>query len=110
MIVVTNRIKVKKGMAAALAPRFTRPSGLDTMEGFVRVEVLLTQGLEEHDEMNVNMYWEDMKHFEAWRNSDDFKASHKRPEPTDGKQEESPMLGSEIITYEVASVKERTSL
>lgn len=109
MIVVTNRIKVKKGMAAAMAPRFTRPSGLDSMKGFVRVEVLLTQGLEEHDEMNVNMYWEEMTDFETWRNSDDFKASHKRPAQTEDKQEESPMLGSEIFIYEVASVKERNS-
>ncbi len=108
MIVVTNRIKVKKGMAAALAPRFTRPSGLDSMDGFIRVEVLLTQNIEEHDEMNVNMYWEDMKYFEAWRNSDDFKESHKRPAQQDGESQESPMLGSEIITYEVASVKEST--
>lgn len=105
MIVVTNRIKVKKGMAAALAPRFTRPSGLDTMDGFIRVEVLLTQNIEEHDEMNVNMYWEDMKSFQAWRESDDFKASHSRPASSEAG--ESPMLGSEILTYEIASVKER---
>lgn len=105
MIVVTNRIKVKKGMGAAMAPRFTAPGPLDTMEGFVKVEVLLTQNLEDHDEVNVNMYWEDLKSFQAWRESDAFKAAHKRPaEPNS----ESPVLGSELFTYEVAAVKERT--
>lgn len=67
--------------------------------------VLLTQNLTEYDEINVNMYWETMDSFTAWRNSDAFKSAHKRPEPDEAKKE-SPILGSEIITYEVASVKE----
>lgn len=107
MIVVTNRIKVKKGMGAAMAPSFTAPGPLDTSEGFVKVEVLLTQNLTEYDELNVNMYWETIDAFTAWRNSDAFKAAHKRPEPgSEAAGTESPILGSEIITYEVASLKE----
>ncbi|MEC0168391.1 hypothetical protein [Paenibacillus graminis] len=44
----------------------------------------------------------------AWRNSDAFKSAHKRPEPgSEAANKESPVLGSEIITYEVASVKNR---
>lgn len=107
MIIVTNRIKVKKGMGARMAPGFTAPGPLDTMEGFVKVEVLLTQNLEEYDELNVNMYWENLDSFTAWRNSDAFKQAHKRPEPSPGEEpKESPIIGSELITYEVASVKE----
>jgi len=107
MIVVTNRIKVKKGMGAAMAPVFTKPGPLDTMAGFIKVEVLLTQNLTDYDELNVNMYWDNMDSFAAWRNSDAFKESHKRPEPgSEEAKKESPMLGSEIITYEVASTKE----
>lgn len=107
MIIVTNRIKVKKGMGARMAPGFTAPGPLDTMEGFVKVEVLLTQNLEEYDELNVNMYWENLDSFTAWRNSDAFKQAHKRPEPSPGEApKESPIIGSELITYEVASVKE----
>ncbi|GIP29095.1 heme-degrading monooxygenase [Paenibacillus sp. J23TS9] len=108
MIVVTNRIKVKKGMGAVMAPSFTAPGPLDTSEGFVKVEVLLTQNITEYDELNVNMYWENIDSFTAWRNSDAFKSAHKRPEPgSEAANKESPILGSEIITYEVASVKNR---
>ncbi|ULO07643.1 heme oxygenase [Paenibacillus sp. 19GGS1-52] len=107
MIVVTNRIKVKKGMGAVMAPGFTAPGPLNSSEGFVKVEVLLTQNLTEYDELNVNMYWATMDSFTAWRNSDAFKSAHKRPEPgSEEAKKESPILGSEIITYEVASVKE----
>ncbi len=106
MIVVTNRIKVKKGMGAVMAPGFTAPGPLDTAEGFVKVEVLLTQNLSDYDELNVNMYWETIDSFTAWRNSDAFKSAHQRPEPgSEEANKESPILGSEIITYEVAAVK-----
>lgn len=110
MLIVTNRIKVKKGMGAVMAPGFTAPGPLDTTEGFVKVEVLLTQNLEDYDELNVNMYWENLDNFTAWRNSDAFKAAHKRPEPSAGEvKKESPIIGSELITYEVAAVKEAIS-
>lgn len=104
MIIVTNRIKVKKGMGARMAPGFTAPGPLDSTPGIKKVEVLLTQNLEDYDELNVNMYWENLDAFTAWRNSDAFKSAHKKPDP-DSKQE-SPIIGSEIITYEVASIKE----
>ena len=108
MIIVTNRIKVKKGMGSRMAPGFTAPGPLDTSKGFVKVEVLLTQNLDDYDELNVNMYWESLDDFTAWRNSDAFKASHKRPEPSsEDAAKESPIIGSEIITYEIASVKEK---
>ncbi|MNZ51463.1 Heme-degrading monooxygenase [compost metagenome] len=107
MIIVTNRIKVKKGMGARMAPGFTAPGPLDTTKGFVKVEVLLTQNLTDYDELNVNMYWEDTESFTAWRSSDAFAAAHKRPEPdSEDAKKESPIIGSEIITYEIASVKE----
>lgn len=107
MIIVANKIKVKKGMGAVMAPGFTAPGPLDTTEGFVKVEVLLTQNLTDYDELNVNMYWENMDSFTAWRNSDAFKAAHKRPEPSSEEaKKESPIIGSELVTYEIASVKE----
>ena len=108
MVIVTNRIKVQKGMGAMMAPGFTAPGPLDTTEGFIKVEVLLTQNLTDYDELNVNMYWDNMESFTTWRNSDDFKAAHKRPEPgSEDAKKESPILGSEIITYELASIKEK---
>lgn len=107
MIIVTNRMKVKKGMGPAMAPRFTASGSLDSSKGMIKVEVLLTQNLSDYDELSVNTYWETQEDFTTWRNSDAFKASHKRPEPSpDAPKQESPIISNEIITYEVASVKE----
>ena len=104
MVVVTNRIRVKKGMGAAMAPAFTAPGPLDAFEGFVKTEVWLTQNLTEYDELNVHMYWRCYDNFKAWRQSDAFRAAHKAPEA--GGNQEDPILGSDIIVYEVASVRE----
>ncbi|WP_110928203.1 heme oxygenase [Bacillus massiliglaciei] len=107
MVIVTNKIKVRKGMAAKMAPRFTSPGPLDTTPGIKKVEVWLTQNLEDHDELNVNMYWDNMDSFESWKNSDAFKQAHKRPAAgSDDAKKESPIIGSELVTYEMASIKE----
>lgn len=103
MIIVTNRIKMKSGFAEKMAPMFTKPGALQQMNGFVKVEVWVTKNLNEHDELNVNMYWNTMEDFTHWRNSDAFKESHSR---SGNSGEESPMLGSEIIISEVASTLE----
>lgn len=107
MYIVTNRIKTKPGFAQKMAPNFTRPGALQKMEGFIKVEVTITQNLteSEYDELNVNMYWEDMDSFQAWRNSDAFREAHKKPEPDSAEaQKESPLLGSEIVIAKVASI------
>ncbi|MFS0784015.1 heme oxygenase [Bacillus sp. 1P06AnD] len=110
MIVVTNRIKVKQGMAEKMAGSFTKPGALQSMDGFVKVEVLITKNLPDYDELNVNMYWENMEGFTAWRQSDSFKEAHKRPDPqSDEAKKESPILGSELLMYDVASVLEATA-
>lgn len=107
MIIVTNKIKTKKGFAGKMAPNFTRPGALQTMKGFVKVEVTITQNLSDYDELNVNMYWEDLEDFQAWKNSDAFKQAHRRPEPgSEEAKKESPLLESQIVISEVASVLE----
>ncbi|AWE06851.1 heme oxygenase [Lysinibacillus sp. 2017] len=103
MITVTNRIKVKKGMAMMMAPKFAEPGPLQQFEGFEKVEVLVSTQFEDYDEMNVVMYWDTKEHFAAWRESDAFKDAHKRPSGDHGAQGESPLLGSEIIISEVAA-------
>lgn len=100
MIIVTNRIKTKLGLAAKMAPMFTRPGALQKMEGFVKVEVLITKNLTEYDELNVNMYWNTIEDFTQWKNSDAFKEAHTGPTKA---EQDSPILGSEIIISEVAS-------
>jgi len=104
MIIVTNRIKTKLGFAERMAPAFAKPSPLQEMEGFIKVEVAITVGLTEYDEMNVNMYWDNEKNFQAWKDSDIFKQAHKRPEPGSAEAaEESPILGSQLIISKVAA-------
>lgn len=103
MIIVTNRIQTKLGFAEKMAPMFTRPGALQEMKGFVKVEVLITKNLSEYDELNVNMYWETMEDFAEWKNSPAFKEAHKGP--ANGGQD-SPILESKIIIFEVASTLE----
>lgn len=110
MIVVTNQIKTKPGFAERMAPAFTKPGALQKMKGFLKVEVSIRQNVTEHDELNVNTYWESMEDFSAWRNSDTFMEAHKRPEPASAEaQQESPLLGSEIVIAKVAGVLEAVS-
>jgi len=103
VIIVTNRIRMKSGFAAKMAPMFTRPGALQTMKGFVKVEVLMTKNLSEYDELNVNMYWNSMEDFNQWKSSDAFKEAHKGPANA---VEDSPILESDIIISEVASTLE----
>ncbi len=106
MIVVQNKFQTKKGFAEKMGARFTQ-NNLETFKGFIRVEVLMTQGLEETDELSVNMYWEDKESFETWRNSDSFKKSHARPAggSPEAKQE-SPIISNKISIFDVVAVKE----
>lgn len=106
MIVVTNRFKVKKGMAENMASTFTEPGPLDSFEGFNKIEILLAQQ-NDHDELSVSMYWDTLEQFTTWRNSDAFKAAHKRPEPgSEASKKESPILSNQIVISEVIAVKE----
>src|SRR5690606_5391730 len=109
MYIVTNRIKMKKGFAEKMAPNFARPGALQEMEGFVKVEVTITQNLEEYDELNVNMYWANLENFKAWKTTDTFKEAHKRPAANAGNDEpkkDSPMLGIELVITKVAALIE----
>lgn len=102
MITVTNRINVKKGMGEKMAPMFAQPGPLQEFEGFNKVEVLVSTQFEEHDEMQVIMYWDTEEQFAVWRESDAFKASHKRPasgEPDPN----SPVISSQIVIAKVAA-------
>ena len=102
MITVTNRINVKKGMGEKMAPMFAKPGPLQQFEGFHKVEVQVSTQFEEHDELNVVMYWDNEASFDVWRSSDAFKAAHKRP--TNGEPDpNSPVLSSQIIVANLAA-------
>jgi heme oxygenase (staphylobilin-producing) len=106
MITVTNRFKiVKGGMAERMAPKFVEPTGLENFKGFKGIEINICKSFEEYDEMNVMMYWDSLADFEFWRESDHFKASHKRDREqveTDREKQKSPILSNEVIVAELA--------
>lgn len=102
MYTVTNRIKVKKGMAHKMAPAFTKPGPLQQFKGFQKVEVNVSTQFDEYDEMSVVMFWETLEDFEVWRSSDAFKEAHKRPSKGE-LDPNSPILGSQIIIAEIVS-------
>ncbi len=90
MIIVTNRIQVKPGFAARMAPNFTKPGPLQQFEGFHKVEVLISTDDPTYDEMSVNMYWES-------------KAHHRPSSGSEGEKTDSPIIGSKIVVAELAS-------
>jgi heme oxygenase (staphylobilin-producing) len=114
MIVAINTIKIKSGHAAEIAERFKNPKGVQHAPGFVRME-LLTESLEEHDELKVCTTWESREAFDGWVNSDAFKQAHahSRPRPESGASEHPPshdgqpkpgagiMLGAKLSVHEV---------
>ena len=103
MFTVTNRILVKKGFGHKMAPAFTSGKSLLNWEGFNKVEVNVCTQPEDHDEMNVMMFWDTIENFEAWRNSDDFKNAHNR-EGSAGENPNSPVISSRIVISEIAAV------
>jgi heme oxygenase (staphylobilin-producing) len=76
MIAVTNTISIRKGHGRAVAERFKNPKGVHQMPGFVRIELFLSEGDEEHDELKVSTLWESKEAFEGWKNSDAFRQAH----------------------------------
>ncbi|MGM9986841.1 MAG: heme oxygenase [Bacillaceae bacterium] len=107
MIIIQNLIKTKKGFAEKMAPRFIKGNDLETFEGFIKIEVLVKQNLPEHDELHVNMYWENNESFMVWKNSDSFKNAHKRPEAnSEEAKKDSPILGSQLSTFDVVASKQ----
>ncbi|OAL84245.1 heme-degrading monooxygenase IsdG [Acinetobacter sp. SFD] len=102
MIVVTNRICVKKGMGKKMAPMFTKEGPLQSFDGFEKVEVLVSEH-EDHDEMSVNMYWQSQEQFEVWRQSDAFKQAHHRPANGGPTAENNPVISSKLVISQVAS-------
>lgn len=106
MIVVTNTIKVKKGYGETVANRFENSKGIDLSPGFLRMEVLFTEGLEEYDELKVSTTWENKASFEGWVNSDSFRQAHAykgkgAQQSAKGEQTECVMLGSQLTTHRV---------
>lgn len=104
MITVTNRFLVKKGFAHKMAPLFTSDTTLLNWEGFNKVEVNVCSEQEEHDEMNVMMFWDTVEQFQAWRESDDFKNLHRRERiGNKGNGDSSPIITNRVVISEITA-------
>ncbi|WP_256760234.1 antibiotic biosynthesis monooxygenase [Cohnella sp. WQ 127256] len=98
MIVVKNTIQVKPGYGNVMRDRFKTPKSVHTFPGFVRMELLRTEGLEEYEEYQVCTTWENKEAFDAWVQSDSFKQAH----VTRGENGNRDMvIGNKITLHEV---------
>lgn len=76
MVIVTNTSKIKPGSAHLLIERFDRIGKVEEMEGFLGLEVMLTQNTKEFEEVTVSTRWVSKEAFQAWTRSSAFKESH----------------------------------
>ncbi|MNB65781.1 Heme-degrading monooxygenase [compost metagenome] len=95
MLVVTNTIKVKEGAGAALAGRFTGNGGVQTMPGFVRLEVWHGAPKDGAEELKICTVWENEEAFKGWTSSEAFRQSHR------GAGKNDDILGASLDKYEL---------
>ncbi|MFC3419377.1 antibiotic biosynthesis monooxygenase [Salinicoccus hispanicus] len=102
MIKAVNRISVQKGRVQEVAERFSKAKSVHTFDGFVLMEVLIKEGTEKEDVIEVCTTWEDHESFKAWRESRATQKAHASGDSEKKPQaEDNPILGAELSTYEV---------
>lgn len=77
MYVMTRVLKVEKGQKANLQERFSQPFRLQTVNGFIKREVLIDEKNPAYDLYRVSVYWDSREAFYAWEGSEEHKALHK---------------------------------
>lgn len=76
MVIVTNTSQITPGNAHKLIERFDKVGKVETMQGFLGLEVLQTQNTSDFDEVSVVTRWSTKEDFQAWTRSSAFKESH----------------------------------
>ncbi|MGR5962858.1 heme oxygenase [Bacillus paranthracis] len=76
MIIVTNTAKITKGNGHKLIDRFNKVGQVETMPGFLGLEVLLTQNTVDYDEVTISTRWNSKEDFQGWTKSPAFKVAH----------------------------------
>ncbi|GAF64427.1 heme oxygenase [Alkalihalobacillus trypoxylicola] len=95
MVIVTNKSKLKKGYGEKLVERFNKVGKVEFMDGFLGLEVMMTQNKRDYDEVSVVTRWNSKDDFKNWTQSDAFKDSHKKREIPDY------ILENDISFYDV---------
>ena len=75
MIIVTNTAKITKGNGHKLIERFNKVGKVETMPGFLGLEVLLTQNTVDYDEVTISTRW-NAKKISRLDKSGAFKDAH----------------------------------
>ncbi|MFC6648101.1 antibiotic biosynthesis monooxygenase [Paenibacillus rhizoplanae] len=95
MLVVTNTIKIKEGHGEALASRFGANNGVQSMPGFIRMEVWRGAPKEGVEELKISTVWESEDALNGWTSSPAFRESHRGA----GKNE--AIVGASLDKYEL---------
>lgn len=98
MYVVTNTSKIRKDESYKLVNRFDKDGKIEAMEGFLGLEVMVTDKLKDYDEVTVVTKWKSERDFKKWVRSDAFKSSHKHGRPE-------YVIENKITYYEVKVVR-----
>ncbi|MGE6555727.1 antibiotic biosynthesis monooxygenase [Exiguobacterium sp. KRL4] len=105
MWIVMNQLRVQNGKADQVAARFQTTKGIEQMEGFIRMQVLVDLSQDEHDIVTIMTTWEKQAHFHAWQESQAYKGVHKKRD--EGTSEVKPLVLSNAVT-EYAVVADHT--
>ncbi|BAB07012.1 heme oxygenase [Halalkalibacterium halodurans] len=99
MVIVTNTSKITKGNGEKLIERFNKVGKVEFMEGFLGLEVLLTENTKDFDEVTVVTRWNTKDDFKNWTKSSAFRDAHSKREVPEY------ILENKISFYEVKVVR-----
>lgn len=100
MYIVTNQVKIRKNEGHKLVKRFDKTGKIEMMPGFLGLEVLQRDKLENYDEVSIVTRWESEAAFKNWTNSQEFKDSHRHE---GGKPEY--IISNQILYHSVEVVR-----
>lgn len=100
MIIVTNTSHITKGNAHKLIERFDKVGKVEYMDGFLGLEVMITENTPEYDEVTVSTRWNKKEDFQTWTKSEAFRESHAHRQMPDY------IISNKISFYEVKIVRE----
>lgn len=107
MWIVMNQLRVVKGKSDQVAARFKTTKGIEQMEGFIRMQVLVDISQAEHDVVTIMTTWGKQADFHAWQASQAYKGVHKKRDA--GTSEVKPLVLSNAVT-EYTVVADHTHL
>ncbi|WP_028552557.1 heme oxygenase [Paenibacillus sp. UNC451MF] len=101
MVIVTNTSHITKGNGHKLIERFDKVGKVEYMDGFLGLEVMLTENTPEYDEVTVSTRWSKKEDFQAWTRSEAFREAHSHRGGTP-----EYIISNKISFYEVKIVRQ----